>query len=68
MSALSSTADFEPTSETKSRKEVQTVHKFDIGKLVNKRVGEQYRQACSKKFEPLLAALNKDQLESVDKA
>ena len=32
------------------------------------RVAEQYKQAYSKQFKPLLAALNKDQLGSVDKA
>ena len=52
----------------KAERKSKPVQKFDIGKLVNKRVTEQYRQTCSKQFEPLLAALNKDKLKSVDEA
>ena len=35
---------------------------------MDERVAEQYNQACCEQFEPLLAALNKDQLGSVDEA
>ena len=44
----------------KAGRKSKPVQKFDIEKLIDKRVTEQYRQACSNQFEPLLAALNKD--------
>ena len=52
----------------KAGRKSKPVQKFDIGKLMDKRVAKQFRQASSKWFELLLAALNKDQLGNVKEA